>query len=72
MSVALQCHPEITYYLDPSPFGPSHHLSLNSTTENVAVFIWEQLAEALGDKRGLLYEVCVHETDSNTFLYRGE
>lgn len=38
----------------------------------MAVFIWEQLAEALGDKRGLLYEVCVHETDSNTFLYRGE
>ena len=43
-----------------------------STTENLTIFIWDQLKEALGDKSDLLYEVCVHETDNNTFFYRGE
>ena len=69
--VILKLHYLLLWSLPLCP-PPPPHLSLNSTTENVAVFIWEQLAEALGDKRGLLYEVCVHETDSNTFLYRGE
>ena len=43
-----------------------------STTENVAIFIWDQLKEALKSKADLLYEVCVHETDSNVITYRGE
>jgi 6-pyruvoyltetrahydropterin/6-carboxytetrahydropterin synthase len=40
-----------------------------STTENVAVFIWEQLAARLGD---LLYEVRLHETENNMVIYRGQ
>ena len=43
-----------------------------STTENLAVFIFNQLREFLGEKGPLLYEVTVHETDNNTFSYRGE
>ena len=46
--------------------------SYHSTTENVTIFIWDQLKEALKDKADLLYEVCVHETDNNVFAYRGE
>ncbi|KAM8940023.1 6-pyruvoyl tetrahydrobiopterin synthase [Pelodytes ibericus] len=41
-----------------------------SSVENVAVFIWEGLQKRLSE--GLLYEVCVHETDSNSAVYRGE
>ncbi|XP_053576119.1 6-pyruvoyl tetrahydrobiopterin synthase [Bombina bombina] len=41
-----------------------------SSVENVAVFIWEGLQKRLPE--GLLYEVCVHETDSNSAVYRGE
>ncbi len=41
-----------------------------STTENLAVFVWERLSELLPD--GLLYEVKIHETDNNTVVFRGE
>ncbi|XP_018112989.2 6-pyruvoyl tetrahydrobiopterin synthase [Xenopus laevis] len=41
-----------------------------STVENITVFIWEELQKRL--PAGLLYEVCVHETDSNSAVYRGE
>lgn len=43
-----------------------------STTENLTIFIWDQLKKSLGDKSDLLFEVLVHETDNNTFYYRGE
>ena len=43
-----------------------------STTENVAIFIWDKLKYALGTKSDLLYEVSVHETENNVFIYRGE
>ena len=43
-----------------------------STTENVSIFIWDKLKYALGAKSDLLYEVCVHETENNVFIYRGE
>jgi len=39
-----------------------------STTENVAVFIWQRLVSRLGD---LLNEVRVHETENNMVIYRG-
>nr|CAG4635168.1 EOG090X0HIM [Alona affinis] len=42
-----------------------------STTENVAVFIWDSLA-AVMPVPALLYEVQVHETDKNVMIYRGE
>ncbi|XP_060558456.1 6-pyruvoyl tetrahydrobiopterin synthase-like [Ruditapes philippinarum] len=41
-----------------------------STAENIAVYIWERMAEQL--TAGLLYEVKVHETEKNVTSYRGE
>lgn len=41
-----------------------------STTENLAVFIWNQLQSKLGN--GILYKVILHETDKNKFVYKGE
>ncbi|XP_078537416.1 6-pyruvoyl tetrahydrobiopterin synthase-like isoform X2 [Lissotriton helveticus] len=41
-----------------------------STVENVAVFIWESMQKQLAP--GLLYKVTVHETDSNSAVYKGE
>lgn len=41
-----------------------------STTENVAVYIWDNMAKVLPP--GLLYEIKIHETDKNIVIYRGE
>lgn len=41
-----------------------------STTENLAVYIWDHMVEQLPE--GLLYEVKIHETDKNIVVYRGE
>ncbi|KAM6951470.1 6-pyruvoyl tetrahydrobiopterin synthase [Aplochiton taeniatus] len=41
-----------------------------STTENLAVYIWDNMAKLLPP--GLLYEVKIHETDKNIVVYRGE
>ncbi|XP_038609725.1 6-pyruvoyl tetrahydrobiopterin synthase [Tachyglossus aculeatus] len=41
-----------------------------STTENVAVYIWESLQRFLPE--GALYKVTVHETDKNIVVYKGE
>ncbi|XP_071372955.1 6-pyruvoyl tetrahydrobiopterin synthase [Centroberyx affinis] len=41
-----------------------------STTENVAVYIWDNMAKALPP--GLLHEVKIYETDKNVVVYRGE
>jgi len=40
-----------------------------STTENVAIYIWEQLNMLLPEN--CLYEVKIHETDKNIVTYRG-
>lgn len=42
-----------------------------STTENVAVFVWEQLKQNMQDP-SLLYEVKMWETEKNIVVYRGE
>ncbi|XP_053126254.1 6-pyruvoyl tetrahydrobiopterin synthase-like [Hemicordylus capensis] len=44
--------------------------SVVSTTENVAVFIWENLQKHLPG--GALYKVKVYETDQNVVVYKGE
>ncbi|XP_069785574.1 6-pyruvoyl tetrahydrobiopterin synthase [Narcine bancroftii] len=44
--------------------------NLVSTTENVAIYIWENLQTRLPPN--LLYEVKVYETDKNIVVYRGE
>ncbi|KAL0984029.1 hypothetical protein UPYG_G00136090 [Umbra pygmaea] len=41
-----------------------------STTENVAVYIWDNLVKRL--PANLLYEIKIHETDKNIVVYRGE
>lgn len=41
-----------------------------STTENVTKYIWNEMDNLL--PHGILYEVKVSSTDSNTFVYRGE
>eukprot|EP01111_Echinosteliopsis_oligospora_P019060 TRINITY_DN9025_c0_g1_i2.p1 TRINITY_DN9025_c0_g1~~TRINITY_DN9025_c0_g1_i2.p1 ORF type:complete len:140 (+),score=28.91 TRINITY_DN9025_c0_g1_i2:181-600(+) len=43
-----------------------------STTENVAIFIWNALKQHPKIPSSLLYEVIIHETDNNTVIYRGE
>lgn len=42
-----------------------------STTENVAVFIWNSLKKEL-DEPSLLYKIKVFETDKNIITYKGE
>ncbi|EFN72979.1 6-pyruvoyl tetrahydrobiopterin synthase [Camponotus floridanus] len=42
-----------------------------STTENIAVYIFEQLKKHMSNPK-LLYEVKVHETDKNVMYFRGE
>ena len=66
------CHHKCITYGGSASHVYVSALYFHSTTENLVVYIWEQLSEALGDKSKLLYEVCVHETDNNTFIYRGE
>jgi 6-pyruvoyltetrahydropterin/6-carboxytetrahydropterin synthase len=45
---------------------------LVSTTENLAVFIWEQLVSNLNQQNVQLYEMKLYETDKNIVIYRGE
>lgn len=42
-----------------------------STTENLAIFIWKQIANKLPSKVDL-HEVKMYETDKNIVIYRGE
>mgnify|MGYP003507263320 CR=1 FL=1 len=42
-----------------------------STTENLAVFIYDSLKKAL-PKPELLYEIKLYETDKNSVVYRGK
>ncbi|XP_034750810.1 6-pyruvoyl tetrahydrobiopterin synthase [Etheostoma cragini] len=44
--------------------------SVVSTTENVAVYIWDNMVKVLPSN--LLYEIKIHETDNNVVVYRGE
>eukprot|EP00040_Diaphanoeca_grandis_P020546 m.109308 g.109308 ORF g.109308 m.109308 type:complete len:150 (-) comp27945_c0_seq1:50-499(-) len=43
-----------------------------STTENVAVYCWEQMQIGLGETSSSVYEVHIFETDKNGVKYRGE
>lgn len=45
-----------------------HHVS---TTENVAIYLWEKLRVQM-KKPKLLYKVTVEETPKNIFTYKGE
>ncbi|XP_075889850.1 6-pyruvoyl tetrahydrobiopterin synthase isoform X1 [Nelusetta ayraudi] len=47
-----------------------HFANVVSTTENVAVYIWDNMAKVLPPN--LLYEIKIHETDKNIVIYRGQ
>ena len=47
-----------------------HFKSVISTTENISVYIWNELKKLLPP--GILYEVKVSSTNKNCFAYRGE
>ena len=49
----------------------SYFKNVVSTTENVAVFIWNNLKRELHNP-SLLYKVNIFETDKNIITYRGE
>ncbi|XP_063077304.1 6-pyruvoyl tetrahydrobiopterin synthase [Engraulis encrasicolus] len=71
---------DLKQYIEKAIMEPLDHKNLDkdvpyfadvvSTTENLAVFIWDGLAKLLPPN--LLYEVKVHETDKNIVVYRGE
>ncbi|XP_060643529.2 6-pyruvoyl tetrahydrobiopterin synthase-like [Anolis sagrei] len=67
-------------YMEEAIMEPLDHKNLDkdvpyfmdtvSTTENVAVFIWENLQKRC--PQGMLYKVKVYETDKNAVVYKGE
>nr|XP_034995563.1 6-pyruvoyl tetrahydrobiopterin synthase-like isoform X2 [Zootoca vivipara] len=67
-------------YMEEAIMEPLDHKNLDkdvpyfaevvSTTENVAVYIWENLQKHL--PKGTLYKVKVYETDKNVVVYKGE
>nr|CAG4642166.1 EOG090X0HIM [Eurycercus lamellatus] len=48
-----------------------HFKTIVSTTENVAVFIWDSLVAQLPNP-SLLHQVKIYETDKNIMIYKGE
>ncbi|NWH59304.1 PTPS synthase, partial [Geococcyx californianus] len=71
---------DLKEYMQKAIMEPLDHKNLDkdvpyfadvvSTTENVAVFIWENLKKLL--PMGILYKVKVFETDQNIVVYKGE
>lgn len=71
---------DLKQYIEEAIMIPLDHKNLDkdvpyfadvvSTTENVAVYIWDSLAKLLPPN--LLYEIKMHETDKNIVVYRGE
>ncbi|NXP82669.1 PTPS synthase, partial [Ramphastos sulfuratus] len=71
---------DLKEYMQEAIMEPLDHKNLDqdvpyfaevvSTTENVAVFIWENLKKLL--PVGILYKVTVHETEQNIVVYKGE
>ncbi|XP_042524338.1 6-pyruvoyl tetrahydrobiopterin synthase-like [Dipodomys spectabilis] len=71
---------DLKKYMEEAIMEPLEHKNLDldvayfadtvSTTENVAVFIWENPQKLLPE--GALYKVKVYETDNNLVVYKGE
>ncbi|NWX29212.1 PTPS synthase, partial [Notiomystis cincta] len=71
---------DLKQYMQEAIMEPLDHKNLDkdvpyfsevvSTTENVAVFIWDSLQKLL--PQGVLYKVEVHETEQNIVVYKGE
>ncbi|XP_063225259.1 6-pyruvoyl tetrahydrobiopterin synthase-like [Bacillus rossius redtenbacheri] len=72
---------DLKMYMEAAIMEPMDHKNLDkdvphfkdtvSTTENVCVFVWDNLRALLPDP-GVLYEIKIHETDKNVVSYRGE
>nr|CAG4648984.1 EOG090X0HIM [Polyphemus pediculus] len=72
---------ELKEYMDISIMKVMDHKNLDkdvsyfenkvSTTENVAVFIWDSISQLLPDPK-YLHKVKVFETEKNTVVYYGE
>jgi len=43
-----------------------------STSENVAVFLWNEIAKVLPAGDATLHKLKLHETDKNVVVYKGE
>ncbi|XP_017338092.1 6-pyruvoyl tetrahydrobiopterin synthase [Ictalurus punctatus] len=71
---------DLKQYIEEGIMNPLDHKNLDldvpyfantvSTTENLAVYIWDNMIKLLPPN--MLYEIKVHETDNNVFVYRGE
>jgi len=72
---------DLKNYIEIAVMEPLDHKNLDmdvpyfknrvSTTENVAIFIWERLKHVMDNPR-LLYKIKLHETDKNIVVYKGE
>nr|XP_045000776.1 6-pyruvoyl tetrahydrobiopterin synthase isoform X1 [Jaculus jaculus] len=71
---------DLKKYMEEAIMEPLDHKNLDldvpyfadvvSTTENVAVYIWENLQKFLPG--GVLYKVKVYETENNIVVYKGQ
>lgn len=72
---------DLKKYIDMAVMEPLDHKNLDldvpyfknhvSTSENVAIFIWQSLKKAI-DNPDLLYKIKLFETDKNIVVYKGE
>lgn len=72
---------DLKKYIDIAVMEPLDHKNLDldvpyfkdhvSTTENVAIFIWNRLKKVI-DNPDLLYKIKLYETDKNVVVYKGE
>ncbi|XP_069672819.1 6-pyruvoyl tetrahydrobiopterin synthase isoform X2 [Periplaneta americana] len=72
---------DLKKYMNNAIMEPLDHKNLDkdvpyfgnvvSTTENVCVFIWNNLQKQLPDP-SILYEVKIYETEKNIVIFRGE
>jgi 6-pyruvoyltetrahydropterin/6-carboxytetrahydropterin synthase len=72
---------DLKKYMDNAIMEPLDHKNLDkdvpyfsnlvSTTENVAVFIWNNLKAQLPNPT-ILHEVKIYETENNIVIFRGE
>jgi len=72
---------DLKKYIDIAVMEPLDHKNLDldvpyfknhvSTTENVAIFIWQSLKDVMHNPN-LLYKVKLYETDKNIVVYKGE
>ncbi|NWY69516.1 PTPS synthase, partial [Erithacus rubecula] len=71
---------DLKEYMQAAIMEPLDHKNLDkdvpyfsevvSTTENIAVFIWDKLQQLL--PQGMLHKVEVQETEQNVVVYKGE